>query len=300
MSRVFLKVRIYGETGGGVCGELAGGAAGGGGTGGGVGDVRAGGDAAVGGPGGRVGDGGVHAVDGVGERGVWVAAGGLGGGGAAELGGCGTVVRRDGSPWVGVGEVGRADAESAEVKDSSGMAVPVISSVGWLVVLVAAASTYRGLSSGTILTIAVVGACSVVLVRRRDFPRRSEGLVSSWVGPLLLIVGELVTKSLFLGGSHPGDAPATAGGIVAGLLITGVFVAAVGAWIMRGYGLIPIMALGASILPGRSSRLEREVREQYPPRWWWLAPAGVLIMCAVLAMIVYDVMFYPPVSGIRP
>ena len=103
------------------------------------------------------------------------------------------------------------------------MAVRVISSVGWLVVLVAAASTYRGLSSGTIVAIAVFGACSVVLVRRKDFPRRSEGLVSSWVGPLLIIVGELVIKPLYLGISNTGDISAIARGIIAGPLITGLF-----------------------------------------------------------------------------
>jgi len=170
------------------------------------------------------------------------------------------------------------------------MAVPVISSVGWLVVLAAAASTYRGLSSGTIVMIAVVGVCSLVLVLRRNFPRRSEGLVSSWVGPLLVIVGELVTKPLFLGVSHPGDASAIATGITAGLLITGLFMAALMAWMFRGYGLIPIMALVASVGRSRSSRLEREVREQYPPRWWWLLPAGILAMYAVLAVIAHNIM----------
>ena len=111
--------------------------------------------------------------------------------------------------------------------------------------------------------------------------------MSSWVGPLLIIVGELVIKPLYLGISNTGDISAIARGIIAGPLITGLFGAAVMAWLMRGYGLIPIMALWASVLRSRSSGLEREAREQYPPRWWWLAPAGMLIMYAVFAVIMH-------------
>ena len=175
------------------------------------------------------------------------------------------------------------------MKHRSRTAVAAISGGGWVLTLVAVAFTYRSLGTTAVVTIAAVGVFTLVLVRRRDFPRRSEGLVSSWVGPLLITVGDLVTKPLFLGMSHPGDAPAIARGIIAGVLVTGLFSAAVMAWLLRGYGLIPIMALLASVLPGLSSVLEREAREQYPPRWWWLGSAGALILYGVLAVIVYVV-----------
>lgn len=176
-------------------------------------------------------------------------------------------------------------------------AVAAISGGGWVLTVVAAAFTYRSLGTIDSVAIAAVGVCTLLLLRRRDFPRRREGLMSSWVGPLLITIGVTVTKPLFLGTGHGGDVPAIARGIIAGVLLTGLFSAAVMAWLLRGYGLIPIMALVACVLPSRSGRLEREARDQYPPRWWWVVPAGILILYGVLTVIVYLVTRNAPSLG---
>ncbi len=147
-------------------------------------------------------------------------------------------------------------------------AVRILFVLGWLSALVAVALWGRSSVGVLLLTLIFVGG-TAVLLRDLQFPKRRAALTTSWFGPLVVGLVPVVEQ-----GTRVFDPRIE--------LCIWVFLnALMMTWLLRGYGLIPIMAMGSSAGLNRE-RLTREA-EEYPPRWWILGPLlPILLGGAVL------------------
>ena len=158
--------------------------------------------------------------------------------------------------------------------------------VGWLLCLGLLALRHRVIDALSLVAVILVAACALQLSRQREFPRRAEGLATSWIGPFLILATSVTLRDWVEGGD-PGVVAHGTGLVIRTAVLRGIGGMLVMLWLFRGYGLIPLLASLAAILPGRASKLREEARG-YPWRLWWLGPVLVAVL-AGMHLLVYCV-----------
>ena len=161
----------------------------------------------------------------------------------------------------------------------------VATTAGWLVAAVVVSLSYPEMGPGAAVLLGVLVIAFVCLATLTEFPRRREGLVSSGIGATMLAVfGHLVARGLVLEGGGARSAPpghVTLWFLLVGILNTGIMV-----WLLRGFGLVPFMAMAACVVRGRAEEV-RTLARRYPWPLWWLVPAVTLGMGLAITSLVY-------------
>lgn len=129
---------------------------------------------------------------------------------------------------------------------------------------------------GNAVLAAVTLGATVVLWREGGFPHREKGLAASFVGPLLAVAWA-ATYPLLPTGTYESFLLVT--------LAHGLMAAAQLAWLSRGYGAIPFLAVVRAVARWANPAGEHAVSNgvsRYPFRLWWLLPAIPLAATALV------------------
>jgi hypothetical protein len=148
--------------------------------------------------------------------------------------------------------------------------VGIICVAGWLLVLTTLV-LYRYHLGAALGGLFLIG--TLLVAADRAFPNRRAALAISWVGPMLLasvpLLGPLV------GGSGTTSQLIVLRGSLSAIVVT---------WLVRGYGLVLFVPILARLLPGDHRASVTRAALEYPWRYWWTVPLGILALFAVLAL----------------
>jgi hypothetical protein len=169
--------------------------------------------------------------------------------------------------------------ESKAPTNSMSLLSGTIVGVGWL--LVAGSVLVSGRPSALHLVIAAIWLLSsAILLWDRGFPRRREGLMASWPGPLWVAVADRLLSAYVLPIS-----PTMA------ILLGGLASAAWAAWFFAGYGCVAPFAALAALSPRSRQPLLQSLQEDYPWRLWWAASAFFIVLALVRLALVEGLVF---------
>lgn len=149
---------------------------------------------------------------------------------------------------------------------------------------------------GTVFCVGLFALSTYCLLRNVDFPHREIGLAISWIGPLLLAVGNIVylcylnpAFQYFANVTLPTSATNAAMQklLLWMLFFNGCVETAFMAWVTLGYGEISLIALFATIFPKSSQKRTSTWNDihnfkPYKNRWLW----GFLIIYFLLKMFI--------------
>ena len=143
---------------------------------------------------------------------------------------------------------------------------------GWLAVFVLTLASGLGGAGMALL----VGTLSLCLVLTRDFPRRSVGLLYSWVGPAIILVTSLVYHRSLGQPISPTHVLAPIAVLHGALVILMI-------WLGRGYGFVPFLCAWSKVASAKP-QAERAANA-YPWEYWWLVPLAFAALGALHLVI---------------
>jgi hypothetical protein len=149
---------------------------------------------------------------------------------------------------------------------------------GWLLVLavVAARPVFEH------WYVAPFAVMTLFLVWQRDFPWRREGLLTSWIGPLLMGLGATSEEPLWRILAAKGGAS----GAALLMAVHAIEFAILMIWLFRYYGILPLFAMMATVWPHRLKNVGR-LNDEYPWRWWWTIPIFIAAWQGAVAILIY-------------
>jgi len=127
---------------------------------------------------------------------------------------------------------------------------------------------------------------TLFLTLKKDFPNRKQGLIFSWVGPAIIMITDITTlsieKAMTMRLELDLEFPSSLW-VLAFVAVLDAGTILIMAWLSRGYGAIPLLAM-FSMLAHRRYGIENAARN-YPWHRWWLVPLFAMTAAALKLVV---------------